>query len=366
MSKVNQELTQIRNRIDQLDEQIQQLINERAKCAQTVAEIKQRAGDSDANFYRPEREAQVLRKVMERNQGPLSPEEMARLFREIMSACLALEQPMRIAYLGPAGSYTHDAALKQFGHSVTTVSHGAIDEVFRDVEAGMAHYGVVPIENSTEGVVNYTLDMFMNSPLQICGEVELRIHHCLLSRESDLSKVKLIHAHPQALAQCREWLDEHCNQAERVAVSSNARAAQLANLAQEDAGVAAIASATAGEIYGLGVLACNIEDEPDNTTRFLVISHSSPAASGKDKTSMLLSTANRPGGLVRLLKPLSDAGISMTRIESRPSRRGMWEYVFFIDIEGHQATPEVAAALQMLGAEAAMLKILGSYPVAVL
>lgn len=370
MSNTQQELTQdlnkIRSRIDQLDEEIQRLINERAKCAQSVAEVKQRAGDSDANFYRPEREAQVLRKVMERNQGPLPAEEMARLFREIMSACLALEQPMRIAFLGPEGTYTHDAALKQFGHSVATAPLSAIDEVFRDVEAGMAHYGVVPIENSTEGVVNYTLDMFMNSPLQICGEVELRIHHCLLSKVKDLAGVKRIHAHPQALAQCREWLDEHCNQAERIAVSSNARAAQLASLADDEAGVAAIASVTAAEIYGLDVLVCNIEDEPDNTTRFLVIGHASPPASGKDKTSLLLSISNRPGGLVRLLKPLSDAGISMTKIESRPSRRGMWEYVFFVDIEGHKDTPKVAAALQALDVEAAMLKVLGSYPVAVL
>ncbi len=363
MSDVNETLTQVRNRIDQLDEEIQLLINERAKCAQSVAEVKQRAGDSDANFYRPEREAQVLRKVMERNQGPLPGEEMARLFREIMSACLALEQPMRIAFLGPAGTYTHDAALKQFGHSVTAVPHATIDAVFRDVEAGLAHYGVVPVENSTEGVVNYTLDMFMNSPLQICGEVELRIHHCLLSKESDLGNVKTIYAHQQTLAQCREWLDEHCNQAVRLAVSSNARAAQMV---REDCGGAAIASVTAAELYGLDALVCNIEDEPDNTTRFLVIGHASSPASGKDKTSMLLSISNRPGGLVKLLKPLSDAAISMTRIESRPSRRGMWDYVFFIDIEGHQDAPAVAAALQSLANEAAMIKILGSYPVAVL
>ncbi len=363
MSDVNEELTQIRNRIDQLDEEIQLLINERAKCAQSVAEVKQRAGDNDANFYRPEREAQVLRKVMERNQGPLPDEEMARLFREIMSACLALEQPMRIAFLGPAGTYTHDAALKQFGHSVTTVPHATIDAVFRDVEAGLAHYGVVPVENSTEGVVNYTLDMFMNSPLQICGEVELRIHHCFLSKESSLAKVGHIYAHQQTLAQCREWLGEHCKDTPCTAVSSNARAAQLA---ADEPGAAAIASITAAELYGLDALVCNIEDEPDNTTRFLVIGHASPSVSGKDKTSMLLSISNRPGGLVKLLKPLSDAGLSMTRIESRPSRRGVWEYVFFVDIEGHQDAPAVAAALHSLANEAAMLKILGSYPVAVL
>ncbi len=363
MSDVNLTLVEIRGRIDQLDEQIQDLINERAKCAQLVAEVKVRAGDTDANFYRPEREAQVLRKVMERNQGPLPDEEMARLFREVMSACLALEQPMRIGFLGPEGTYTHDAALKHFGHSVATVPHASIDAVFRDVEAGLAHYGVVPIENSTEGVVNYTLDLFVNSPLQICGEVELRIHHCFLSNETSLSRVTHIYAHQQTLAQCREWLDEHCKDIPCSAVSSNARAAQVA---ADESGAAAIASMTAAELYGLAILASNIEDEPDNTTRFLVIGDLSPAASGKDKTSMLLSTSNRPGGLVKLLKPLSDAGISMTRIESRPSRRGMWEYVFFVDIEGHQSTPIVAAALHSLANEAAMLKILGSYPVAVL
>ena len=363
MSNSTKELAKIRDRIDALDADIQVLINERAKCAQDVAEVKNRAGDSDANFYRPEREAQVLRNVIERNSGPLSGEEMARLFREIMSACLALEQPMRIAFLGPEGTFTHDAALKHFGHSVTTAPHGAIDEVFRDVEAGLAHYGVVPVENSTEGVVNHTLDMFMNSPLKICGEVELRIHHCLLSKENDLSEVKRLYAHQQALAQCREWLDEHLKGVPRIAVSSNAKAARIAS---EEEGAAAIASNTAAEIYGLGLLEANIEDEPDNTTRFLIISQESPLPSGKDKTSMLLSTANRPGGLVDLLKPVSDSGISMTRIESRPSRRGMWEYVFFIDIEGHKDDPRVAKALKALEERAAMLKVLGSYPVAVL
>ncbi len=363
MSKPTQTLVEIRDRIDALDQEIQRLISERAKCAQEVAEVKLSQGDTDANFYRPEREAQVLRKVIERNKGPLSGEEMARLFREIMSACLALEQPMKIAFLGPEGTFTHDAALKHFGHSVTTVPHGAIDEVFRDVEAGFAHYGVVPVENSTEGVVNHTLDMFMNSPLKICGEVELRIHHCLLSGEQALSEIKTVYAHSQALAQCREWLDENLKNAARVAVNSNAKAARVAS---EEEGAAAIASLTAAEIYGLNALATNIEDEPDNTTRFLIISQKSPLPSGHDKTSMLLSIANRPGGLMKLIQPLSDSGISMTRIESRPSRRGMWEYVFFVDIEGHKDTPDVAKALRQLEENAAMLKVLGSYPVAVL
>ncbi|MFC1751107.1 chorismate mutase, partial [Pseudomonadota bacterium] len=279
MSKEKQTLANIRDRIDALDSEIQRLIGERAKCAQDVAEVKLSAGESDAVFYRPEREAQVLRKVIERNTGPLSGEEMARLFREIMSACLALEQPMRIAFLGPEGTYTHDAALKHFGHSVITAPHDTIDEVFRDVEAGLAHYGVVPVENSTEGVVNHTLDRFMNSPLKICGEVELRIHHCLLSKESDLASIKHVYAHQQALAQCREWLDENLKGASRIAVSSNAKAARIA---AEEEGGAAIASNTAAEIYGLDIAAVNIEDEPDNTTRFLIISQSSPLPSGND------------------------------------------------------------------------------------
>ncbi len=363
MNEQEQKLNKIRDRIDSLDQQIQNLVNERARCAQEVAEVKLEYGDTEANFYRPGREAQVLRKVIERNAGPLSGEEMARLFREIMSACLALEQPMKIAFLGPEGTYTHDASLKHFGHSVKTVPHASIDDVFRDVEAGFSHFGVVPIENSTEGVVNHTLDMFLNSPLQISGEVELRIHHCLLATKADLADVKVVYAHQQALAQCREWLDESLKDVPRVAVSSNAEAAKLA---LNEEGVAAIASSTAAELYGLQVIACNIEDEPDNTTRFLIIGKHAPLATGKDKTSMLLSTQNRPGGLSVLLQPLADAGISMSRIESRPSRRAMWDYVFFVDIEGHAGDENVAEALASLKDEAGMLKVLGSYPVAVL
>ncbi len=363
MSEKLTNLPQVRERIDALDEKIQNLINERARCAQAVADIKIASGDGEADFYRPEREAQVLRKVIERNQGPLSGEEMARLFREVMSACLALEQPMQIAFLGPEGTYTHDAALKHFGHSVKTVAHATIDEVFRDVESGLSHYGVVPIENSTEGVVNHTLDMFFNSPLQISGEVELRIHHCLLCKDTDLEKIKTVYAHQQALAQCREWLDENMKGVATVSVSSNAKAAKIA---AEEVGTAAIASCTAAELYGLSVIENTIEDEPDNTTRFLIVGRQSPPVSGQDKTSLLLSTSNRPGGLNRLLKPLSEAQISMTRIESRPSRRTMWEYVFFIDIEGHKEEVKVATALQTLAQESSALKVLGSYPIAVL
>ena len=354
-------LKAVRDRIDALDEQIQDLINERAVCAQTVATLKN--GGDAASFYRPEREAAILRKILARNQGPLSGEEMARLFREIMSACLALEQPLRIAYLGPEGTFTQAAALKHFGHSVTTDAHSTIDEIFREVEAGACHYGVVPVENSTEGVITHTLDMFFNSSLKITGEVQLRVHHNLLSSVEALDQVRRVYSHQQSLAQCREWLDEHLAKVERIAVSSNAEAARLAS---QDKEAAAIASREAADIYGLRILAANVEDEPDNTTRFLVIGRDQVPSSGKDKTSLLVSAANKPGALHCLLTPLAQHGISMTRIESRPSRRGVWEYVFFVDIEGHAADSRVAQALDELRAEAAMLKVLGSYPRAIL
>lgn len=357
-----QKLAKIRDRIDELDKQIQELINARAHCAQEVAEVKQESGDN-SSFYRPEREAAVLRSVQDRNAGPLSNEVISRLFREIMSACLALEEPLRIAFLGPEGTFTQAAALKHFGHSVTTAPLGAIDEVFREVESGAAQYGVVPVENSTEGVINHTLDMFMRTALKICGEVEVRIHHHLLGNLDGLDSVTRVYSHQQSLAQCREWLDAHLPGAERVPLSSNAEAARRA---ATEANCVAIAGSAAAEIYALKVLARNIEDEPDNTTRFLVIGKHAVQPSGRDKTSLLVSSDNRAGALVRLLNPLVQHKISMTRIESRPSRRGMWDYVFFIDIEGHEKEADVVAALKELGSEATLLKVLGSYPRAVL
>jgi chorismate mutase/prephenate dehydratase len=351
----------LRSRIDQLDKKIQTLISERAQCAQEIAALKQQAGE--ANFYKPEREVDVLRRVMARHHGPLSSEEMARLFREIMSACLALEMPMQIAFLGPEGTFTQAAALKHFGHSVQTVPLAGIDEVFREVESGAAHFGVVPIENSTEGVINHTLDQFVNSPLRICGEVELRIHHHLLGKTKNPKKLKRVLSHQQSLAQCREWLDTKLPGVERVAVASNAEAARLA---AKDASVVAIAGSSAAEIYGLQVLAANIEDEPDNTTRFLIIGRLDPPPSGDDKTSLLVSGKNRAGSLMRLLAPLARHRINMTRIESRPARRGLWEYVFFVDIDGHMQDPALRKAIAELEKEASFLKWLGSYPRAVL
>jgi chorismate mutase / prephenate dehydratase len=357
------QLQDIRARIDAIDEQVQALIAERAACAQAVARVKREHGEEN-DFYRAEREAEVLRRIAERHAGPLPREEVLRIFREIMSACLALEQPLKIAFLGPEGTFTQTAALKHFGHSVHTLPLAAIDEVFREVEAGSAHYGVVPVENSTEGVVNHTLDMLLHSPLKICGEVELRIHQHLLSTASSLGDITRLYAHQQSLAQCREWLDANLPHAERVPIGSNAEAAARA---REEEGTAALAGVTAAELYGLGVLASNIEDEPDNTTRFLVIGRQSVGPSGSDKTSLLVSARNRPGALYRLLEPLARHGISMTRIESRPARRGMlWDYVFFVDIEGHAQDATVAAALQELENEALLLKVLGSYPSAML
>jgi chorismate mutase/prephenate dehydratase len=352
----------IRERIDQLDLQIQALISQRAEAAKEVAEIKLSA-DQDAVFYRPEREAAVLAEIKKRNRGPLGGEEMARLFREIMSACLALEQTLQIGFLGPEGTFTQAAALKQFGHSVKTVALESIPDVFREVESGACHYGVVPVENSTEGVISHTLDMFLNSPLQICGEVTLRIHHHLLSLQKETDSVHRVFSHQQSLAQCRLWLDRNLHHAEQIAVGSNAEAARLAHMEPNSA---AIAGEMAAELYELPRLADNIEDEPDNTTRFLVIGRQKVGASGEDKTTLLLSAHNVAGSLNKLLEPLATHGISMTRIESRPSRRGMWDYVFFVDVEGHQDDPKVKQALAELKEEARLFKILGSYPMAVL
>ncbi len=356
-------LREIRDKIDALDDRLRELIAERARYAAEAGAIKRAAATGESHYYRPEREAAVLRRVLERNPGPLSDEEMARLFREIMSACLALEEPMNIAFLGPEGTFTHAAAFKHFGQSINAVPLPAIDEVFREVESGAAHYGVVPVENSTEGVINHTLDTFVLSPLQIAGEVELRIHHHLLGTGEDARTVRKVYSHQQSLAQCREWLDANFPQLEREAVSSNAEAARRAVAEPE---TAAIAGDMAASLYGLNVLARNIEDEPDNTTRFLIVGPKGVPPSGADKTSLLLSTANKPGALYRLLYPLHHHNISMTRIESRPSRRGTWDYVFFIDIEGHAEDAHVKAALGELEDAATLFKILGSYPRAVL
>jgi chorismate mutase/prephenate dehydratase len=361
-----QQLSQLRDQIDDLDAQIGELISLRASCAQRVAEVKKASSDvaQGAIFYRPEREAQVLRKVMERNQGPLDDEEIARLFREIMSACLALEQPIKVAYLGPEGTFTEQAALKHFGHSAVTEPMSAIDEVFREVEAGGAHYGVVPVENSTEGVVNHTLDNFLDSNVKICGEVELRIHqHLLVSDVTKIDGISRIYSHSQSLAQCRKWLDAHYPNAERIAVNSNAEAAKRI---KGEWNSAAIAGERAADKYGLKKLAEKIEDQPDNSTRFLIIGCDSVPASGEDKSSVVVKMRNSPGALHDLLEPFQRLGIDLTRVETRPSRSGNWNYVFFIDFNGHVDSKNVQEAMAEIGERAADLKILGSYPKAVL
>ncbi|MGH8503056.1 MAG: prephenate dehydratase [Gammaproteobacteria bacterium] len=355
-------LNTARERIDEVDAEILRLISERAELALRVARIKRQI-HADAPCYRPEREAEVLRRVLARNQGPLSEEEMARLFREIMSACLALEEPLEVAFLGPEGTFTQEAVLKHFGHSVKTIALGAIDQVFREVESGAAHYGVVPIENSTEGVVNHTLDMFLQSVLQINGEVELRIHHHLLSLSDDIARVERVYSHQQSLAQCRGWLDSNLPRAERVAVSSNADAARRA---QAEGFAAAIAGDAAARAYDLPALRKNIEDNPNNTTRFLIIGRQRVPPSGFDKTSLVVSGRNQPGLLCRLLAPLAQNGVSMTRIASRPSQLVNWEYVFFLDVEGHVQDAKLKTALDDLEKLGDLFKVLGSYPRAAL
>ena len=356
-----QELEQLRQRIDALDTRLQLLISERASLAGEVAAVKQRQG-GEGDCYRPAREAEVLRAVIERNEGPLDDETLARIFREIMAACLALESPLRVAFLGPEGTFTQAAVHKHFGHAVDNAPLSAIDEVFREVESGNADYGVVPVENSTEGVVTHTLDMFTRSRLHICGEVMLPVHHCLLADSDGMDAIQRIYAHSQSLAQCREWLDAHLPGVERIAVSSNGEAARRV---AGEADSAAIASRAAAEIHDLNLLAENIEDEPDNTTRFLVIGRVTVPPTGQDKTSLLVSAPNRPGALHGLIEPFSRHGVSMTRIESRPSRRAQWDYVFFLDVEGHVEDSPLAKALAEVESRASLLRVLGSYPAAV-
>lgn len=370
---MSDELNQVREEIDSIDREIQELINRRASCAQRVAQIKMNeveasrttgGTDSQVQYYRPEREAQVLRKIMQRNQGPLEARNMAHIFREIMSACLALERPMQVAYLGPEGTFTQAAAIKHFGHAVVCLPQTSIDTVFSQVESGQCHYGVVPVENSTEGMVSHTLDNFMDSPLKICGEVEMQIHHHLLiGPDTEGSGITKICAHQQALAQCRNWLDKYWPNVERVAVSSNGEAARIA---LEQPGVAAVAGDMALEQYQLEKIAEHIEDYADNSTRFLIIGREEIDPSGSDKTSVVVSSRNRPGALYALLEPFHEAGISLTRIDTRPSRTETWAYVFFIEFEGHVWDEKIGRILENLENQSILFKPLGSYPKAVL
>ena len=357
-------LVVLRGKIDAVDERLQDLIAERARYAKEVGVVK--GLKHTADFYRPEREAQVLRRVVKRNKGPLRDEEMVRLFRELMSACLAQEEPLKVAYLGPEGTFTQSAVLKHFGHSVLALSVPTIDEVFHEVESGTADFGVAPVENSSEGTVNiHTLDMFLTSPLKICGEIELRIHQHLMGSMKDLKDVKRVCSHPQSLAQCRGWLAQNLPDVEKVPVASNAEAARRA---RDEEGTAALAGEAAAGVYGLNILFNTVEDRDDNTTRFVVVGRKLLPPSGNDKTSVLVSAreTEEPGVLLQLLAPLSKHGVSMTRIESRPSRKRKWHYVFFLDLDGHADDPPVRKALDAMQAKASLLKVLGAFPKAVL
>ena len=351
---MSDDLQRLRAEIDRLDEEVLQRLSRRAEIAHEIGRVK-----GGAVVYRPEREAQVLRRITALNKGPLSEGTVWRIFREIMSACLALEQPLRIAYFGPEGTFTESAAKKHFGSAPNFAALATIDEVFRAVESGNADYGVVPVENSTEGAVGRTLDLLLQMPIKICGEVMLRIHQHVLSKAERLQDVKRLYSHAQSLAQCHEWLNGHLPNLPRVPVASNAEAARMAS---EDAESCAIAGEAAAGRYGLNRLAQDIEDDPNNTTRFLVIGMHDAGPSGRDKTSIVCSAQNKAGAVYGLLEPLARHGVSMSKFESRPSRTGLWEYVFYVDIDGHQSEERVQKAFAELRERAAFVKVLGSYP----
>lgn len=355
---MDNDLKKLRDQIDAIDNQVLKLVSERAQLAHTIGQVK-----NGGPIYRPEREAQVLRRLQDLNEGPLSSESVSAIFRTVMSHCRALEKELSVAFLGPLGTFSEEAANKQFGGLSKPVQCASIDEVFQTVESGAVDYGVVPVENSTEGGIGRTLDLLLQTSLHICGEIELPVHHNLLCKTDDKGSIKKLYSHAQSLAQCHEWLNRNLPGVERQAVASNSEAARLASV---EAGAAAIASRRAGELFELNLLANNIEDDPRNTTRFLVLSNHDVAPSGKDKTSLAMAARNVPGAVVALLEPLARHGVSMTKFESRPAHTGLWEYVFFVDIEGHRLDERVAQALNELEERAAFLKVLGSYPVAVI
>ncbi|OZB58918.1 MAG: chorismate mutase [Lysobacterales bacterium 14-68-21] len=353
-------LSEVRERIDSIDRQIQELIAERAERAREVAKVKGE-GLSAIDYYRPEREAHVLRMVVDRNKGPLSDAEMVRLFREIMSSCLAQEDPLKIGFLGPEGTFSEQAVRKHFGHAAYALPLGSIEEVFQEVAAGHADFGVVPVENSGQGMIQVTLDMFLTSEATICGEVELRVHQCLHSLSGDLADVRHVYAHAQSLQQCKTWLRLNLPGVECTAVSSNAEAARMA---RADEQAAAIAGESAGKIYGLKTVAKAIEDRADNTTRFLVIGRSVFPPSGNDRTSLLVTVNDKPGALYDVLSPFAKHGVSLNRIESRPAHTGKWQYAFFIDVSGHIDEGNLKEAVAEIRPSVASLRVLGSYPVA--
>ncbi|HMN35254.1 MAG: prephenate dehydratase [Chiayiivirga sp.] len=355
-------LAQVRERIDGIDRQIQALIAERAGFALQVGKAKGKLAAA-VDYYRPEREAQVLRMVVDRNEGPLSDELLVHVFREIMSACLAQQEPLKIGYLGPEGTFSQQAVLKHFGRSAHGLPLASIEEVFQEVENGVADFGVVPVENSGQGTIQVTLDLFLTSGLRICGEVELRVHQFLLSRSGRIEDIERIYAHPQSFAQTAGWLRSNLPKVEKIPVSSNAEGARRARNADD---AAAIGGESAGHVYGLKkVIMQPIQDDRENTTRFLVIGRRIFPPSGHDRTSILVFIHDKPGALFDVLSPFARHGISMNRIESRPSHQAKWEYAFFIDLAGHVEDEGMKSALAELEAHSASVKVLGSYPVAV-
>jgi chorismate mutase / prephenate dehydratase len=352
------DLSTLRQKIDALDDQLLKLVSERAAIAKEVGHVKA----PGSPLYRPEREAMILRRIQDSNPGPLTNDAVARIFREVISNCMALEQPLVIAFLGPEGTFSHAAAAKHFGTAPTFEPHPTIDEVFRVVEAGTANYAVVPVVNSTEGFVGRTLDLSISSPLKVCAEIDFRVQQHLMSREDSLDKITKVYSHSQSLAQTANWLARNLPMAQRVPVASNAEAARLA---AETPCSAAIAGELAAQRYDVPILHRNIEDSPNNTTRFWVLGTQDVSASGKDKTSLILSAPNKPGAVVDIIEPLKRHGVSMTHFESRPSPDRLWEYYFFIDIEGHASDTHVASALKDVREASSYFKIVGSYPAAV-
>jgi chorismate mutase/prephenate dehydratase len=353
---MSERLSELRQRIDEVDGRLLELLGERGRLVLEVGALKHA---TNAPVWRPEREAQILRRLAERNPGPLPDVAIAAVWREVISGCRELERRLRVAYLGPAGTFSEQAVLAQFGQGVEAVACVSIDEVFRATEAGTADFGVVPVENSSEGAVNRSLDLFLQSPLKICGEVSVPVRHHLLTHSGTMQGVTRICAHAQALAQCTGWLNRNYPTLERVPVSSNAEGARLAALEPHTAGIAG--DGALGR-YEVRVVAQSIQDDPLNRTRFAVIGNHLCGASGEDQTSLILSVPDRAGAVHALIEPLSRHGVSMKRFESRPARQGNWEYYFYIDILGHEADASVAAALAEIRAHAAFFKSLGSYP----
>jgi len=357
------DLNQLRLEIDRLDDELLKLLNQRSEVSRKVGQAK-RLEDPNPAIYRPEREAHILRRLRDANPGPLPPEAVSRIFHEIMSASSALQRPIRVAYLGPAGTFSEMAVIKQFGRSCEAVPCANFDEVFRRTETGDTNFSMVPVENSTEGMVPRALDLLLGSPLKACAEVVIRVHQNLMRKRPGMDGITKVYSHAQSLAQTQGWLNRNLPGVDRVTVESNAEAARLASL---DENTAAIAGENAAENYGLTILAPKIEDDATNRTRFIVAGNYEATPSGKDRTWLVMSAPNKPGAVHALLTPFAKHGVSMTKLESRPARLasmpGSWEYLFYVDIEGHQHDRVVASALSELKAIAPYLKIFGSYPV---